>query len=145
MKKKLEAKEALLEEEKKTSAELRVELERARVYLQSRLDSKQELRNNLQIENDALRKEIAEGRPDPTGVQEELNVYMEQCLEMKEKISKMQDEITDHQAAARVAEEDQALVIATHEKLCAKQSKTPTSSRPRPTELRGDATTSRCR
>ena len=37
LKKKLEAKDALLEEEKKSSAELRVDLERARAYLQSRL------------------------------------------------------------------------------------------------------------
>ena len=63
LKKKLEAKDALLEEEKKTSAELRIELERARVYLQSILDSKRELKNNLKIENEGLRKELAEGRP----------------------------------------------------------------------------------
>ena len=117
LKKKLEAKDALLEEEKKTSAELRVDLERARAYLQSRLDSKLELKNNLQIENDALRKKLSEGRPDPAGVQEELDAHVERCQEMKAKITEMQGEITDHQAAATMVEEDQALVTAKHEKL----------------------------
>ena len=65
MKKRLEAKAALLEEEKKTSAELRVDLERAGAYLQTILDSRLELRNNLKIENEALRKELKEGRPRP--------------------------------------------------------------------------------
>ena len=55
VKKRLQAKEALLEEEKKTSAGLRVELEEAKKYLQSRLDSRLQLRDNLQAENQLLK------------------------------------------------------------------------------------------
>ena len=117
LKKKLEATEALLKDEEETSADLRVELERAKAYLQSNLDSKQELKHNLQIENDALRKKISEGRPDPTGVQEELEEHVERCQKMKAKITEMQGEITGHQAAAMMVEEDQALVTAKHERL----------------------------
>ena len=56
-----------------------------------------------------LRQRLSD-RPDPQGLQAELDSYMERCLEQK-------SEITNHQAAARVVEEDHARITARHEKL----------------------------